>query len=146
MTDFSVEDIIHHSQNIEQESFAFYKSAEEKLKNESLIGLVRELAEAEIDHFNKLKSMLSEQKLSEQELKATVSLEEAGLDMIVKVRDIPENAEAREILSIALEREKKTKNLYRRLLAFTNISEDLTGTFEYLVNQEAGHVIKIETK
>jgi rubrerythrin len=146
MTDFSVEDIIHHSQKIEQESFAFYKSAEEKLKNKSLITLVQELAEAEIDHFNKLKSMLSEEKLSAKDLEATVSLEEASLDMIVEVRNIPENAEAGEILSIALEREQKTKNLYQRLLAFTNISEDLSSTFEYLVNQEAGHVIKIENK
>ena len=146
MSEFSFADVISHSQKIEQESYAFYTAAEPRIDEPQLRELVKELAAAEVEHFNRLRGLLDESRLKPEELAATVAFEESSLDMLVPVRPLPESGSAREILSVALEREKNTRNLYQRLLALTNLSAELSRTFEYLVAQETGHVRRIEAR
>lgn len=144
MSEFSFADVIRHSQKIEQESYAFYTAAEGCISEPQLKELVKELAAAEVEHFNLLRGLLDERRLAAAELAAKVSFEEPTLDKLVPVRPLPDSGTAREILSVALEREKNTRNLYQRLLALTNLSAELSRTFEYLVAQESGHVRRIE--
>ena len=146
MSEFSFADVIRHSQKIEQESYAFYTAAELRVSEPRMKELVKELAAAEVEHFNRLRGLLDESRLKPEELAAKVSFEESSLDMLVPVRPLPESGTAREILSVALEREKNTRNLYQRLLALTNLSAELSRTFEYLVAQETGHVRRIEAR
>jgi rubrerythrin len=146
MSEFSFADVIRHSQKIEQESYAFYTAAEPRVSEPKLKELVKELAAAEVEHFNRLRGLLDESRLKPEELAAKVSFEETSLDVLVPARPLPESGTAREILSVALEREKNTRNLYQRLLALTNLSAELSRTFEYLVAQETGHVRRIEAR
>lgn len=145
MKEFSVEEIVHYSQKVEQESYAFYKEAELRVEGE-VVPLIQELQDAEIQHLNKLRNLLEEKKLSKDELDTKLNLEIDPEQMIVSLAPMPENATAESVLQTALKREKNTEALYRQLLAFTNLSEDITSTFEYLVAQEKGHVITIENK
>lgn len=146
MKTFSVEEIIHFSQRIEEESFSFYKEAEEKVAGDDVKALTRELQSAEMKHLNKLKGLLQETKLSRKELDEQITLKHDPEEMIVSLQTIPPGAGQREILKTALSREKNTEGLYRSLLAFTDLSEDVTSTFQYLVKQEQGHVVTIENK
>ena len=146
MSEFSFADVIRHSQKIEQESYAFYTAAQPRISEPQLKELVKELAAAEVEHFNRLRGLLDESRLAPAELAAKVSFEEPSLDMLVPVRPLPDSGTAREILTVALEREKNTRNLYQRLLALTNLSAELSRVFEYLVAQESGHVRRIETR
>jgi rubrerythrin len=144
--EFALQDIIHHAQRIEQESNAYYARAEGKVSDQALIDLLRELAAAEIEHFNRLRKLVNEKQLTQNELRRNVSLNVESLDMLVPVDEIPDDPSARDILSTALRREQNTRNLYQRLLAMTNLSPDLADTFEYLVNQETAHADLITLK
>jgi rubrerythrin len=146
MKEFSVEEIIHYSQKVEQESYSFYKEAEARIGGEDVLGLVRELQDAEVKHLNKLRNLLKEQSLSRDELDTKLKLEIDPEQMIVSLEPMPENPTPETVLQTALERERNTEALYRQLLAFTNLSEDITSTFNYLVDQEKGHVVTIENK
>lgn len=146
MKTFSVEEIIKFSQRVEEESYSFYKEAESKVKRDDVKALTKELQQAEMKHLNKLKGLLQETKLTREELDAKISLEHDPEEMIVSLKTIPPDAGQQEILETALTREKNTEGLYRRLLAFTDLSEDVTSTFQYLVKQEQGHVVTIEQK
>jgi rubrerythrin len=144
MMELSVRDILHHAQKIEQESHAFYTGAESRASDPGVRELLGQLASSEVAHFNRLRSLLEEGRLSADELAATARLDGDSPDRLVPVRPLPEGASTPEVLSIALEREKSTRGLYQRLLALTNLSAELSGTFEYLLAQETGHVRLIE--
>lgn len=146
MKEFSVEEIIQYSQRVEQESYSFYKEAETRVANRDVHPLLRELQDAEIDHLNKLKGLLDEKKMSKEELDTKLDLTIDPEVMIVSLDPMPDNPTPVTVLQTALQREKKTEALYRQLLAFTNLSEDITSVFTYLVNQEKGHVTIIENR
>jgi rubrerythrin len=146
MKAFSVEEIIHYSQKVEQESYSFYKEAENRISGQDVLPLLRELQEAEIEHLNKLRTLLKEKKLSQEELDTKLDLEIDPQQMLVSLEPMPEDPTPTMVLQTALKREKNTEALYRQLLAFTDISEDVVSTFNYLVSQEKGHVITIENK
>lgn len=146
MSQFSLGDVIRHAQRIEQESHDFYKAAEPRVAEGPLRELVRELAAAEVEHFDRLRRLLEERRLRPEELGTAVALESPSLERLVPVRPLPESGSAREILSVALERERNTRNLYQRLLALTNLSAELSGILEYLVAQETGHARRIQQR
>jgi rubrerythrin len=146
MMELSVEDILHHAQKIEQESHAFYAGAQSRASDPGVQALLRELASSEIEHFNRLRGLLAESRLGPDELAARIRLDGDSPDRLVPVRPLPEGASTREVLSVALEREESTRGLYQRLLAITNLSVELSGTFEYLLAQETGHVRLIERR
>ena len=146
MKEFSVEEIIKYSQKIEQESYSFYKEAETRVGDADVEELIRELQDAEVEHLNKLKGLLHEQTLSKEELDTKLNLEIDPQEMIVSLQPMPDNPTPVTVLQTALQREKNTEGLYRQLLAFTNLSEDITSLFQYLVNQEKGHVTIIKNK
>jgi len=146
MKDLTVEGVIQFSQKIEQESYQFYKSSSLKLKDPHLNRLTDDLAAAEIDHLNRLRKLLDERRLSREELDQPVQLAEEDYQKIVATTEISDTATPRTILESALLREQNTESTYRMLLTFTNLSEEIIRVFEYLVNQEAGHVKIIRNK
>ena len=64
MRTFTVEEIIHYAQTIEQESYAFYTAAKEHLADLESTEVAEELAQAEIEHLSRLRALLDEKKLS----------------------------------------------------------------------------------
>jgi len=146
MKEYSVEEVIRFSQQIEEESYKFYKEANGRFNDEELKKLTDELALAEVDHLNRLRNLLDEAKLSESDLKQRIKLKDTGYDKIVQAEDIPNNASVKDILEIALGRETRTANTYKMLNTFTNLSDEIIDVFNYLTAQEEGHVKIIENK
>ena len=146
MKEYSVEEVIKFSQQIEEESYKFYKEANGRFKDEELKKLTDELARAEIDHLNRLRHLLKESKLSDSELEQRIKLEDTGYDKIVHAETIPDSASVKDILEIALKRETSTANTYKMLNTFTNLSDQIIDVFNYLTAQEEGHVKIIENK
>ena len=147
MKEDSVEEVIKFSQQIEEESYKFYKEANGRFNNdEELKKLTDELALAEVDHLNRLRNLLKEAHLSESDLKKRIKLEDTGYDKIVQAANIPDNASVKDVLETALERETSTANTYRMLHTFTNLSDEIIDVFVYLTAQEEGHVKIIENK
>ena len=147
MKELTVQEIVEFSQRVEQESYDYYKAAQARFASDkALVDLTEELAMAEIDHFNRLRALLKEKRLSEKELREKISVEASTYEQCVSTRVLPDKATPVDILKTALGREENTRDLYRQLLAFTNLSPDLTNTFEFLVKQEEGHVKIIQHK
>ena len=146
MKEYSVEEVIKFSQQIEEESYKFYKEANGRFNDEELKKITDELARAEVDHLNRLRKLLKEAHLSEDDLKKQIKLEDTGYDKIVQAAKISDNASVKDVLETALEREISTANTYRMLNTFTNLSDEIIDVFNYLAAQEEGHVKIIENK
>lgn len=145
MKEFTVKGVLEYSRNIEQESYAFYKEAGLKLKNDELKILAEELAVEEMGHYNRLNKILGDTKLTEEELNFKIQIKESDHEMLVSTREIPENPTALSILEAAYQREKNTESVYRTLISITDLSNVLIETFTDLVNQEKGHANRIES-
>jgi len=138
MKEFTVKGILEYSRNIEQESFKFYKDAGAQFKENDLKVLADELAKEEMGHYNRLNKLLEDTKLTEEELNIKVQIKDSDHEMLIGTRSIPENPTALSILETAYQREVNTGNVYRTLISFTNLTDDLIETFSDLVNQEKG--------
>jgi len=145
MKEFTVKEILEYSRNIEQESYKFYKDAGSQFKDDELKKLADELATEEMGHYNRLNRLLENTKLTEEELNLKVQIKNSDYEMLIGSKNIPENPTAISILETAYQREVNTGNVYRTLISFTNLTDDLIETFSDLVNQEKGHANRIES-
>ncbi len=144
MKDFSVEEILDYSRSIEMESYAYYTEVGKTVVNAELKELAADLSEEEMRHYNRINKILEDYKLSRDELEARVQIREEDHNMLIETREIPEDPTAQAILERAYDREVRTGNMYRRLLTFTDLADDVIRTLEDLAEQEAGHASRIK--
>ncbi len=141
---FSVKEIIEYAIKIEKESFAFYTKASEFVKDSDVKKLVELLAEEEIDHQNRLRNLIDEEKVSKTELDKKHEIDTTLMERIVNTAAITANSSAMDVLSVALEREQNTEQTYRMLATLSNIDGDVIDIFDELALQEKGHANKIQ--
>lgn len=146
MEELSVRQVIEFSQSIEEESHNFYAAASKRLQDPGLKALTEELAEAEVDHLNRLRKILKQTSISREELSKRVSLETAEYGKVIAAGQIPDNATPKDVLERALARETATANAYKMLVSMTNLNAEVVELFSYLSKQEAGHVTTIKNK
>lgn len=146
MEELSVQQVIEFSQTIEEESHNFYTEASKRLQSGDLKTLADELAEAEVDHLNRLRRLLKLASITKEDLDARVSLQTSEYNEIISTTQIADDATARDILSSALARETATANTYKMLVSMTNLNAEVVELFSYLSKQETGHVTTIKNK
>jgi len=145
MKDFTIREIIEYAGKIEAESHKFYLKAAKTVKDESTAHLLKDLAEEETNHFNHLRELIDEKKVSSSELDTIIANDLDFESRKVKTEAIADNSTSEDILKVALEREINTEELYRMYLTFTNLPENVINIFENLRNQEIGHQNRIKT-
>lgn len=145
MKEFTIREIVEHAERIEAESRKFYSTASEKLADAETVKLTRELAEEEIKHFNHLRDLLNESKLSASELDKFSGGKIDLHDRIVKTAEITEDSDPVEVLEVALDREIATENLYKMYLTLTDLPDNFIKVFDDLRLQEVGHQNRIRT-
>lgn len=136
-----VEEILQYAIQIENESMKFYRDAVEIVKDESVKSLVVELEMEEVKHEARLEDLLKSVKGME-----APGFEKNSLEQLIVNREIPAEASEVDVLSIALEREKNTRDFYRRVSMITNLESNVIDVFEKLFEQESGHVTRIYKK
>jgi len=146
MKELTVQEILGFSRDIEKESYSFYTRVETVTDDRELKTLAAELARSEEDHYNRICRLLEAARLPQEELSALVSLSAGDYEFLVTTRTMPEAPDVRWILETALAREISTGSVYRALLSFTNLSEDVIKLFSDLVLQEEGHAGIIRRK
>ena len=146
MKEYSVEEILQYAMKIEEESHRFYNEAATRLQAEQLRRLAAGLAADEVDHLDRLRRKMAGRAPESPELKRRLALEGLSLERIVSGAVIAPDAGARDILTVALEREQNTESVYRMMQAATNLDVDVAELFAYLAAQEAGHVKTIAGK
>ena len=145
MKDFSVEEILDYSRSIEMESYAYYTEVGKTVVNAELKKLAADLSEEEMRHYNRINKILEDYKLSRDELDARVQIRREDHSMLVETRELPEDPTAQALLERAYEREVSTGNVYRRLLTFTDLADEIIQTLEDLAEQETGHASRIKS-
>jgi len=145
MKEFSVQEILEFSRSIEMESYTYYTHVEQIAVESELKELASALAAEEMKHYNRMNQFLEENKLTKEELDEQVRVAKSDHAMLIETREIPEHPTSLAILERAYDREVHTGNMYRTLLAYTNLSADLVATFEDLVDQEEGHAKRIDS-
>lgn len=143
---FSVQEIIEYAIKIEKESFEFYTRAAKKVEAGDVNKLLVQLSGEEIDHQNRLKALIHEGKVSRDTLLKEMEVDTTVMDRIVQTSVIPEDAEALDVLTVALEREKNTEQTYAMLSTLSHITDDIIKVFEDLRLQEVGHANKIQAR
>lgn len=145
MKDFTIREIVEHAEKIEAESQKFYSNAASVLKDKDIVKLTGELAAEEIKHFNHLRDLLNETKLSATELDTFIGHKIDLHDRIVKTSEITEDSDPIDVLEIALDREIGTENLYKMYLTLTDLPDNFIKVFDDLRLQEVGHQNRIKT-
>ncbi len=141
MREFTIQEVIEYAQNIEMESYRFYKGSAAVLNDPETVELAERLSLEEEKHYNQLKGLLSHESSKPEELSRKVTLDQPDdMDKIVSTSDISADATTLEILRLALEREKKTEQLYGMLLSLSNLNQTMIRVFEDLRKFEQGHV------
>jgi rubrerythrin len=146
MRELSVREVIEHSEKIEQESYAFYKSASEYILDPDVKPLLEDLAKEEMGHYNHLRNLIDKESVNSDVMDQKVQFETDLYDRFIKTHEINETSTPMEVLSIALEREQNTAALYSTFLAFTNLTEDIVNVFDGLYYQELTHEKKVKLK
>lgn len=146
MEQLSVEQVIDFAQTVEKESYAFYTEAKDRLQDPALVALCEELAEAEMDHLNRLKHLLDLPSVTQDDLRKLVGFDTADYRRVIASGHIDPGATARSILGQALAREQATAGSYAMLVSITDLAPDVIDLFSYLSKQEQGHVTTIKKK
>ncbi|MCK5738973.1 ferritin family protein [bacterium] len=136
----NVADILKYAVKIEHESMLFYTQAADIVTDEAVQKLVSALRSDEVQHQAYLEQLL---KVTADSNKP-VEFDEQLLRKIVTNPAIPPGAGAKDVLLIALDREKNTRNLYNTIATMSNLDNDVVELFEMLYDQESNHVLKIE--
>lgn len=146
MRGLSLKEIIEFSEKIELESYEFYSKAKELIDEEETKLLLTLLANEETGHYNHLRSLINKGNLTADELDAKLLLKEETLSQFVNTDKIEKGFSGKQILEIALDREKKTEQLYAMFMTLTDINVKVLKIFTDLRNQEKGHVEKISAR
>ncbi|MDP8201560.1 MAG: ferritin family protein [Candidatus Tenebribacter burtonii] len=146
MKELTLKEIIEYAIKIEKESYSFYKKAENIVDDQNVKKLLILLANEEIDHQNRLLVLIDEEIVSAKELEKKRDVNISLMESIIATSNIVENCSSREVLKIALEREKNTEQSYSMLLTLSDISEEIVNIFDELRLQEKGHVQKIQNR
>jgi rubrerythrin len=146
MRELTVTEIIEYAENVETESFRFYSEARERIKDSEVKELLSILADDETMHFNNLKKLREEGTLSANEMQQKLQIESEVLDIIVNSDVIVDDADWRDVLEIALQREIRTEKLYTMMLSFSQLNSEVYSLFATLRMQEKGHIAKIQEK
>jgi rubrerythrin len=140
MKKLTMREIIRFGIKIEKESFQFYTNAAKRVADRDTRSLTAELASQELDHLNKLKSLNKERKMTEGDLQREWNVDDTFVENIIVTRDIQKGAGSQEILQIALEREKKTKENYEMFLTLSPMNEKVKNAFRELKEMEEDHM------
>lgn len=138
MSDPRISDILKYSIKIEHESMLFYQNALSEASGDDVKKLLEELAVEEEKHENRLTGLLEDQTDSPVQ-----DFDRTSMDKLIQNRSIPAGANQEEVLNIALEREKHTRDFYGQIATMTNLQANVVDVFDMLFNQESGHVTRI---
>ena len=144
MKALTVQEIVEYAIRIEEESCRFYRSAGAILVDEHTLQAVHILADEEMKHVNWLQELVQKPEASTAEMKEVIPIENDPLESLIPTEQINAATSIHEILSRALEREKKTRDLYHRMFEMATMSVAVRDTFKLLRDQEQEHVLRVK--
>ena len=136
-----VEDVLKHAIRIENESQVFYRTASQRVQDDAVKVLLKELEAEEVKHAARLSGILEDvQGLEFSDFDRTT------MEKLITTASIDDDDDQEGVLRVALEREKNTRDFYAQILTMTNLEANIIDVFEELHTQEQGHYQRISSK
>ena len=132
-------DILKYAVRIENESKLFYEDTTKRIVDKDVKALVTELRDEEVKHESRLLNISIEKEEIE-----VLDFNSDEIKTLITNSKINENATPKEVLEVALNREKNTRDFYQQISTLTNIDADVIDIFQMLFEQESGHATRIE--
>lgn len=136
----TIEQVLDFAIAREKEAHGFYSEWAEKVTDATLVEVLRQFAEQEREHQEKLEAIRKGQRQFQfkDDLFPKIHL----LDLVVESRLGPDMT-LEDALALAMKREKTSYRLYLELAAGTE-SEELMDVFVSLAHEEANHRVRLE--
>jgi len=143
MVKLNLKTILETAVKIEEQSFTLYSMAQAKVNYQSSKKFLKELAQEELKHKEKLLAIIAnEEKLSELGSKAS-RIQDLKIVDAMKDTTLSEDADYQRILVYASKREKATYEYYKSLAAGFEGAE-VGDLFSRLAQEELKHKNKLE--
>jgi rubrerythrin len=146
LNDSQLSEALRSALRIEEESFVFFLEATTRITNPEIGAILNTLAERELDHVNRLRSILTEPPISMEELTTELLKKRPRAEWIIRTDPIPDEDDVVAVLRAALKREEDTRRTYDMLATFTTLSRDFTGLCAFLANEEKEHAQTIRAR
>jgi len=140
----TVEDILSFAMRIEEESFRFYRTARDVFGDDDSSRIMDQLAQEETNHINWLRELLEKPAAKSVNPEDTIGFDTDLFKGMIIGEEIHSRLTTRDILNIALEREKKTMHLYDTMHSMSSMNETVRDTFRVLREQEQSHVHRVQ--
>ncbi len=144
MEKLTVEDVLAFAMRIEEESFRFYRTARDVFGVDDSSRIMDQLAQEEMNHINWLRELLEKPVAKSVDLEDTIGFDTDPFKGMIIEEKIHNKLTTRDILNIALEREKKTMHLYDTMHKMSSMNETVRDTFRILRDQEQSHVHRVQ--
>jgi rubrerythrin len=125
----------------EEYAYRFYESALERVSEREARKLLQKLCAEELRHRMKLERMQSEAATEEIEFSGSAEIE--LLEAEQSWPEVPDSASRREILEVALVKEKQAVRFYR-FIAGRSVLKLVKDLFLFLTDEESRHVRWVE--
>jgi len=143
MAKLNLKAILEAAVKIEEQCYALYAMAQEKVEYQSSKKFLRELAQEEMKHKKKLLAIMeNKEKLSELSLHAS-KVQDLKIVDAMKDTTLSEDADYQRILVYAAKREKSTYEYYNSLAAGLEDTE-IGDLFSKLAQEELKHKNRLE--
>lgn len=140
-----LEEILRQAIRFEEESFALYTNAAEKVTTADTQAMLNDLAAQELGHKKKLQHL---QQQGVGELTPVVNGNEARDLKLAEYLQVPseldEDADLQDVLLVAMEREKNTREFYVKLGALAS-EGPVKALFDLLAAEELKHKNRVES-
>ena len=143
MSKINFDEILKNAIRMEEQSYSLYKMAQGKVKYESSKKFLEELAQEELTHKEKLKTILDDKKRMPDLGFKVEKVQNLKIVDIMKDVTISEDADYQKILVFAAKREKSTYDYYKSLALGLEETE-IGKLFNRLAEEELIHKNKLE--
>lgn len=137
-----LESILEAAVKLEEQSYALYTMAQEKVSYASSKKFLKELAQEELKHKAKLLTIMEDTERISQ-LGSTEKIQDLKIVDSMKSTTLSEDADYQAILVYAAQREKATSQYYESL-AFGLQGSEMGGWFSRLAQEELTHKNRLE--
>jgi rubrerythrin len=140
MEELTLEELIRYTVLVQQDSFLFYRKAARILEGSELKPLTDELADFKASQLKKLRELLSECMLNQEESDYMIDVDADLFDEILDNGDIPPQATPRDLLFLSLNRENRIAKTYDMILNLPLSEKRAREVFRLLLDDEIEHI------
>jgi rubrerythrin len=144
MSSTSIEQTLRQAIQFEEDAYSFYLSAVDMAKLPHVKKTLKELADEEVKHKEKLQGLLEGNAEVIIAVQKREQIQDLKLAEYLVAPTLDENASFQDVLIVAMKREKSSYEFYSTMAKIA-VEESAQNLFDFLAQEELVHKNKVET-